>query len=151
MKADKLQERYQILLNVKEFSQRRKYRWLENNNFLWLIGVQKNSGKISYTENQKKLNQGFLNAQEMGDLYLSEKFLSNLVYFSDFLKQKKRTLNYLHKLLKSSGKSQTSLLQTVRNYSISNRILYKNSQKRLAKAVALEGLFYAKKLKMIFI
>ena len=140
---DRRSEANALLKEVGNFCDKKEYRWFALMNYYWWLGSQESLGYRTFTETRQNYESSSQNAQNMGDLYMTQTFLRSLILKSNFLGQEIKTIDYSQKLLAVSNQPHLSVRQKLRNL---NQIIAANAQTRFpsfSKALVLESVSMA--------
>lgn len=133
-----------LLKQVGEFSERKNYRWFALMNYYWWLGSQEYLGYKSITETKNEYETALKNAQNMGDFYMTQKFLLSLLLKGSKVKQEKETYSYLQKLLEISTEPNLSVRQKTRGLDKIIKILSTSRYVGFSNAVMKESVALAK-------
>ncbi len=143
---DKRREAHDLIKQSDSFSRERNYKWFGLMNFYWLLGTQESLGLLSKTEARRQYENALKTAENMQDAFMIQKFLHALVSKSHFVRQNRKTLFYLHRLIEFSNQPNLSVRQKFRNFDKVIEILNSFQLKGLSKAVVLESVSLAEVL-----
>lgn len=135
-----------LLKQVGDFADQKNYRWFALMNFYWRLGSQESLGYKTISETRIHYEESLQTAQNMGDLYMIQKFLLSLLLKSHLFKQEKKTFFYIQKLLELSNQPNLSNRQKFRAFDKIIQVLADSSYKGFSRAVALESVSSAESL-----
>lgn len=135
-----------LLKQVGDFSERKNYRWFALMNFYWWLGSQESLGYKTIGETRIHYEESLEKARDMGDLYMIQKFLLSLLLKSDLVKQEKKSLFYIQKLLELSVQPNLSNRQKFRAFDKIIHFLAKSPYVGFSKAVIRESVASAESL-----
>jgi CHAT domain-containing protein/tetratricopeptide (TPR) repeat protein len=141
---DRMNESNALLTQVVEFSQNRKYKWLEATSLHWLGGSHK--ALKQRTQAKRMYEKALALAEDIKDSYAIQRNLVELAKHSSFVGQKQTALNYLRQVLEESDAPDASLRQKYRNYAEALQILTAAKLYNAAKPIALEAVWLADKI-----
>lgn len=135
-----------LLKQVGDFSERNNYRWFALMNYYWLLGSQESLGYKTISETRIHYEESLQTAQNMGDLYMIQKFLLSLLIKSHLFKQEKKSLFYIQKLLELSTRPNLSNRQKFRAFDKIILVLSNSPYTGFSKAVVRESVSSAEYL-----
>jgi CHAT domain-containing protein/cytochrome c-type biogenesis protein CcmH/NrfG len=143
--GDRLQATDQ-LEKIARFSEKNKYKWFSLMNYYWILGGQESLGKKTVTQIIRNYEDALQTAREMGDAYMTQKFIESLIIKYDFVRQEKKTFGYVSELLEFSTHAHISERQKYRNFDRVIQVMSKSNFSGFARAVAMESVSFSPEL-----
>lgn len=132
-----------LLDEIADLTKQRGYRWFSLMNHYWRLGGRESLGQSSFTQTKLDYEVALREAENIGDAYMTQKFLQALLIKADFVKAGDDAARYSHALLVFSNRRGLSGRQKVRNI---NRIIHASSgayDAAFSKALVLESVRFA--------
>jgi len=140
-------EAYELLRQVDDYSQQKNYKWFSLMNLYWFISSKDYLGYITMAETIDSHEKALKQAKEIGDSYMTQKFLQALVSKNCSLKEHEKAFSYLSEQAELSSLPDLSPRQTFRSLNSVVSYLAHNQYTGASKAVARETLKFAEALK----
>ncbi len=99
---------------IDAFSREKKYRWFALMNLDWLIGGQSRLGLLLPTDVDNRYQLALKDAEAMGDIYMTQKFLRSLNSRDRSVRQDKNAYTFLQRIFEYSGEPNASSRQKER-------------------------------------
>jgi CHAT domain-containing protein len=143
LNTNQLKLAHSTFQRINDFCEKRSYKWFLLMNLDWLMGSEESLEHKSFTEIERTYEEALKKAKKIKDNYTTQKFLLSLIRKSDFVKQEKHTLNYLHELLQFSKQPNMSARQKFRNFDKAIPIFALSKFQSFSKEIVLESVSLA--------
>lgn len=129
-----------IFKQIDEFSTQKNYQWFALMNLGWVIAAEEALGYLLSTDVRDRYLASLKKAEDMGDLYLGQKYVCSLASRNSSVKQDEKNFAYLQKIFEYSGKSNVSPRQKIRGFNSAVKILASGHFNALSEGVVRESI-----------
>ena len=129
-----------VLREIDDFTTRRQFRWLGLMNRYWWLGARESLGEKTFTRTKLDYQVALQEAKQMGDAYMTQKFLQSLLLKAAFVKARKDAMRYAHELLEFSNQPGLSVRQKIRILDKLINVSTDESDASFSKALVLENI-----------